>query len=432
MGRTAGAGSAIFAMLGLAALAGSPPGFAGTAATPAPHADPDSAVTRIHLDEVRLSPDHDASVLPIAHSDDVRLAMLVLSPGASLAWTAPRDEALLVLGSPGRMQLNDVVWAVDDLTAVWVAAGTRVELAAPPQGALGCVQVLTSPEAWQRYDAWPLGDLEAQRTESSDASPLWDVEEPWAPRGAVGAPATVPAGPDSPVVQLDDSLPWRSGEAAMLRVASGPGLEVIAPTAESASIDLSTGAGESLVGSIRANGDLHLDGSSIAIGRGIHGVVLGPRSDAVLQTRGSHSLVFALTGSRVARHFSGWSAPNPLEARLGVVPERLEALRQEVRFAQFRADILPDLQTCPPSPPSGDRAAWSGACTQPFSELGWTPADGGVACSYEVTFDLRPGADRKRGFVAVARCDLDGDGVEAVFEATREQPPRRITAPDVL
>ena len=83
--------------------------------------------------------------------------------------------------------------------------------------------------------------------------------------------------------------------------------------------------------------------------------------------------------------------------------------------------------TCPqtPSPvPSSDGAQWAGGGKADFDQLGWEPADDLVYCSFDVQ-------TRGDSFTATARCDMDGDGEQAIIEATESLAPRLMTADDV-
>jgi len=58
-----------------------------------------------------------------------------------------------------------------------------------------------------------------------------------------------------------------------------------------------------------------------------------------------------------------------------------------------------------------------------WNRLGWQP-DSMVRCQFEVTVPT------PTDFRAVARCDVDGDGQQSVFVASREHPPKRTTPDD--
>jgi hypothetical protein len=63
--------------------------------------------------------------------------------------------------------------------------------------------------------------------------------------------------------------------------------------------------------------------------------------------------------------------------------------------------------------------------TSGFDRLAWAPSTNEVYGSYRIMAD-------KDGFKVVGECDLDGDGVRAVFEATHEAEVSRVSAEDVF
>ena len=59
-----------------------------------------------------------------------------------------------------------------------------------------------------------------------------------------------------------------------------------------------------------------------------------------------------------------------------------------------------------------------------FRKLAWAPDEDSVLGSYQV-------AATREGFTVTGTCDVDGDGERAVFEATRDEEARAITASSV-
>ena len=84
---------------------------------------------------------------------------------------------------------------------------------------------------------------------------------------------------------------------------------------------------------------------------------------------------------------------------------------------------------CPPVLPGRDQAPFEGDCAASFARLGWAP-DGLVRCQYTVVAKEGPGA--QGDFLVTGRCDADGDGVEVLYEASRDRAATRITSDGVF
>ena len=108
-------------------------------------------------------------------------------------------------------------------------------------------------------------------------------------------------------------------------------------------------------------------------------------------------------------------------------PEHLAAIRRGVLEAAESSSSALSLPRCPPELPLGAATSWTPACLEAYSVVGFHPQGGATWCSYVV--DASTGKDGALGFRAVAKCDLDGDRHPAVFEATREAPPRMLSDP---
>jgi len=80
---------------------------------------------------------------------------------------------------------------------------------------------------------------------------------------------------------------------------------------------------------------------------------------------------------------------------------------------------------CPPVLPGPVQAPFEGECAASFARLGWAP-DGLVRCQYTVVVEA--GGGPEGDFLVTGRCDADGDGVEVIYEASRDRAATRITS----
>ena len=77
----------------------------------------------------------------------------------------------------------------------------------------------------------------------------------------------------------------------------------------------------------------------------------------------------------------------------------------------------------PRNPTELDGSAVPWTPSEGFTRLGWSPEKEGfdkVRCAYRV-------AAERDSFTVTGRCDLDGDGRQAVFEATHDSPATQIS-----
>ena len=80
---------------------------------------------------------------------------------------------------------------------------------------------------------------------------------------------------------------------------------------------------------------------------------------------------------------------------------------------------------CPPVLPGPVQAPFEGECAASFARLGWAP-DGLVRCQYTVVVEA--GGGPEGDYLVTGRCDADGDGVEVIYEASRDRAATRITS----
>lgn len=106
--------------------------------------------------------------------------------------------------------------------------------------------------------------------------------------------------------------------------------------------------------------------------------------------------------------------PSGSSAQLDAIRANVEALRlaELDHLDAFGAPVAAAAAPRGPRELSSEAVPW--APSEGFRTLAWAPADReAVYASYSVTVE---GDD----FVVTARCDLDGDGALAEFQATRE------------
>lgn len=128
----------------------------------------------------------------------------------------------------------------------------------------------------------------------------------------------------------------------------------------------------------------------------------------------------------VARIVPGLSAPPPPSSRGGAEAlANLQAIRisQKAYHAEFDKFVHP-LGPAPEGPP-GSLRPWEGEGARSFNQVGWMP-EGLLACRYEVKEATSPMGP---GFLAIARCDADGDGREERYEASDFEGARRVDSP---
>lgn len=168
------------------------------------------------------------------------------------------------------------------------------------------------------------------------------------------------------------------------------------------------------------------------------------------QNEGSHSLESVEEASRVKGYTSfmsgrtilsisvfvlvvvvyfGWIAVTNfvsmgIRAKLAEVPHNLEGIRTAELAYHAQHGEFRSAGVCPREAPGRQQSAWEGECTDVFKTLGWTP-EGAVRCQYMA--EAIPGEEEAADFKLTAQCDVDGDGVVSIFEASRHNPPKRVT-----
>jgi Tfp pilus assembly protein PilE len=108
--------------------------------------------------------------------------------------------------------------------------------------------------------------------------------------------------------------------------------------------------------------------------------------------------------------------------------KQAEAPRQveEIRAAQEAFHAVhggyASLAACPENP-GGDLRPWEGPCTEAWAALDWVPS-GELRCTYSV--EANPD-----DFIVLGRCDIDGDGEESQWSASRDNPATMDSANNV-
>ncbi len=100
-------------------------------------------------------------------------------------------------------------------------------------------------------------------------------------------------------------------------------------------------------------------------------------------------------------------------------PSTLDALRvaEMAYIAEF--DDVVEFGPCPPSPPGRELRGWGDRCLEQLESVGHLPSSA-VRCSYVVRKVESAGGAGSPDFTMSAFCDVDGDGDEASYSASRE------------
>ncbi len=124
------------------------------------------------------------------------------------------------------------------------------------------------------------------------------------------------------------------------------------------------------------------------------------------------------------------NTPMVLQSKRAEGAINLDAIRTAEKAYHAEWDAYTTCRATPASVPGREAVPFDGAGLTSFHNLGWT-SDGDVRCRYsvEAVDGRRNWQDR---FVARAECDVDGDGVYAVFEATHRQRSTMVTDPGIF
>jgi len=113
-----------------------------------------------------------------------------------------------------------------------------------------------------------------------------------------------------------------------------------------------------------------------------------------------------------------------LRAKRAEAPANLAGIRVAMLSAAGSGQPFAARPSCPATAPGRSQVAWQGPCTGAWADLWEAPV--AVRCQYRV--DL---ADGGQDFVAVATCDIDGDGTASVYVTNKELAPTMETPNNV-
>ena len=115
-----------------------------------------------------------------------------------------------------------------------------------------------------------------------------------------------------------------------------------------------------------------------------------------------------------------------MRAKRSEAPAYLDAIRTAEKAYHAEWDVFVAAGPTPPEVPGRDLADFDGGGIDDFRNHGWLP-DGQVRCRYYVTDVVHSPDYGGDDFRAVAECDLDEDGVYAVYEATNTARSTMVT-----
>jgi hypothetical protein len=118
-----------------------------------------------------------------------------------------------------------------------------------------------------------------------------------------------------------------------------------------------------------------------------------------------------------------------LRAKRSEAPTNLDAIRTAEKAYHAEWDEYLSVPACPASEPGREPVEFAGACTDEWNQLGWLPYTT-VRCRYEVVA-FNSGDWATSDFEATAECDIDGDGVYALYRASNSERSTMVTGNNV-
>jgi hypothetical protein len=126
------------------------------------------------------------------------------------------------------------------------------------------------------------------------------------------------------------------------------------------------------------------------------------------------------------------TAQMQLRAKRAEAPAMLDGLRVAEQGHLATDDVYVACAPTPAEIPGADPAPFDGPGKADFDKVGASVIFDTVRCRYSVRLVDDDGTPVEDGFEALAECDIDGDGVIAVYRATASQGATRVTAEDVF
>ncbi len=128
-------------------------------------------------------------------------------------------------------------------------------------------------------------------------------------------------------------------------------------------------------------------------------------------------------------------APAQQQMRLRVMraeaPSMLDGLRVAEQGHMATDDVYVACAPTPAAIPGVEPVPFDGPGKADFDQVGASVIFDTVRCRYSVRLVNDDGTPVEDGFEAIAECDIDGDGVIAVYRATASQGATMVTAADV-
>jgi len=119
------------------------------------------------------------------------------------------------------------------------------------------------------------------------------------------------------------------------------------------------------------------------------------------------------------------------KAKRAEIPSNVKAIKEAQEIYNSEEDGYLAVTSHPSAAAPGKKAQAWGKTSTGFNNLNWSP-DGGVRGVYSVTTTAPSSAAPGGDFEVVGRCDVDGDGVEASYTATKSLNTKNTTANDVF
>ncbi|MCP4868557.1 MAG: hypothetical protein GY898_07540 [Proteobacteria bacterium] len=121
--------------------------------------------------------------------------------------------------------------------------------------------------------------------------------------------------------------------------------------------------------------------------------------------------------------------PMALRSRRSEAPMNVDGIRTAEKAYHAEWDAFTTAGWTPPRLYGEDPGSFTGGGLDAFYNLGWM-ADGQIRCRYRTTA-YNKASSAADDFVVEAECDIDGDGINAVYRANRAAKAAMVTPDDV-